>query len=214
MCTMLVGSQSENDVPKAEQPNGISKSVYTQDLSLPFNTAEPPRFGPMNLFGVDGYPRGHIKGPWTEEEDKQLVRLVAQYGAKRWSYIATFLSGRIGKQCRERYLNHLDPSLNKETWSPEEDQVIYRAHLMLGNQWAKIAKLLPGRTANALKNHWNSTLRHFAQEPASRSEPCGEGPCPNAGVVNSPKFQKRFRMDPAMLQPNKRLCARKYDPVE
>ena len=107
-------------------PQSLNKSRYHA------SSVEPPRFGPMNLFGVDGYPRGHIKGPWTEEEDKQLVRLVAQYGAKRWSYIATFLSGRIGKQCRERYLNHLDPSLNKETWSPEEDQVIYRAHLMLG----------------------------------------------------------------------------------
>ena len=52
----------------------------------------------------------------------------------------------------------------------------------VGSQWAKIAKLLPGRTANALKKHWNLTLRHFAQEPTSRSEPCGEGPCPNAGV--------------------------------
>ncbi|KAL9644251.1 hypothetical protein ABK040_005712 [Willaertia magna] len=100
----------------------------------------------------------HIKGSWTEEEDKKLLDLVQNHGAKRWSFIAQGLPGRVGKQCRERYLNHLDPKINKKAWTEEEDAVIVEMHEKHGNQWAKISRVLEGRTANAVKNHWNSTL--------------------------------------------------------
>jgi len=101
---------------------------------------------------------GLVKGPWTKEEDDQIVYCV-QHGITKWSEIALHISGRIGKQCRERWFNHLDPKIKREPWTDEEDKILVDAQRKLGNKWSKIAKLLPGRPENAVKNRWNSSVR-------------------------------------------------------
>ncbi|GIL86719.1 hypothetical protein Vretimale_19812 [Volvox reticuliferus] len=119
------------------------------------------------------YPLAKVKGGWTSVEDQILKRLVDEFGEGNWSVIARHLnaalgkpaeSGRIGKQCRERYNHHLRPDIKKDAWTEEEESLLVAAHLRFGNRWSDIAKVIKGRTENAVKNHWNATLRRKDNE--------------------------------------------------
>jgi hypothetical protein len=98
------------------------------------------------------------KGNWDKEEDEKIIELVAKHGPNNWSKIASELDGRIGKQCRERWYNHLSPEINKTPWSAEEEEFLIKTQSMIGNKWSAISKLLIGRTDNAVKNRFNSLM--------------------------------------------------------
>ena len=111
--------------------------------------------------GDDGDDAVHLKRrPWAAEEDEHLVLLVEEHGVKAWAKIAQFLHMRNGKQCRERYRNHLRPELCKGEWSVEEDTEIWNRVREVGTKWAAISELfMPTRTDNDIKNRWNSIIR-------------------------------------------------------
>mmetsp|Transcript_11792 Transcript_11792/g.17508 ORF Transcript_11792/g.17508 Transcript_11792/m.17508 type:complete len:234 (+) Transcript_11792:186-887(+) len=102
--------------------------------------------------------RKFTKGTWTKAEDQQLMEIVREMGPKRWSTIAEKLEGRIGKQCRERWYNHLDPTIKKTPWTEKEIDILIQEQKRLGNKWAEISKALEGRPNNQCKNQFNSIM--------------------------------------------------------
>ncbi|KAJ6861420.1 transcription factor MYB90-like [Populus alba x Populus x berolinensis] len=117
---------------------------------------------------------GVRKGAWTEEEDILLRKCVEKYGEGRWHEVPSRAGlNRCRKSCRMRWLNYLKPNIKRGQFSEDEVDLIIRLHKLLGNRWSLIAGRLPGRTANDVKNYWNTNLRKkvVSSTEEARTEP-------------------------------------------
>ena len=117
------------------------------------------------------------KGPWSAVEDRIVCEMVTTHGVGKikWSEIAAHLPGRLGKQIRERWLHHLDPNINKAKWTASEDATLIDAHRTLGNQWAEIAKRIPGRAGYTVRHRWHSAELNSKLSALSRASVSGPG---------------------------------------
>ncbi|PKI55354.1 hypothetical protein CRG98_024264 [Punica granatum] len=110
---------------------------------------------------------GWRKGPWTPEEDKLLSEYVNSHGEGKWSSVARSSGlNRSGKSCRLRWVNYLRPGLKRGQITPQEEGIIIELHALWGNKWSTIARYLPGRTDNEIKNYWRT---HFKKKPDKTS---------------------------------------------
>ncbi|KAF9927269.1 Transcription factor myb3r-5 [Linnemannia zychae] len=151
-----------------------------------------------------------IKGPWTPEEDRQLRTLVNELGAEKWVLIASRLGSRTGKQCRERWHNHLDPKIDKSPFTAKEDELIFKLFAQFGSKWAEMSKLMPGRPDNAIKNHFNTSMqrkrRRLSLQDPSELQMKEHGPSNSA--VSPPLASPTSATSPSITRHNR------FDPYE
>ncbi|CAM9384666.1 unnamed protein product, partial [Choristocarpus tenellus] len=110
----------------------------------------------------------HVRGPWSSEEDDHLRELVAHFGAKKWNFLAREFPGRTGKQCRERWHNHVDERVNKTEWTKAEDQMLCDYQQLMGNKWSEMSRIFNGRSENSIKNRFNSLCARGMASRTSR----------------------------------------------
>ncbi|MQL71773.1 hypothetical protein Taro_004110 [Colocasia esculenta] len=117
---------------------------------------------------------------WSQEEDDLLREQVGIHGTENWTCIAAQFKDRTGRQCRRRWYTYLNVECKKGGWSPEEDMILCEAQKIFGNRWTEIAKVVSGRTDNAVKNRFTT----LCKKRAKRDSMTKENLCPYAASDN------------------------------
>ena len=181
----IISEKTKNSLQKSE-PDERKKGKWTKDEDEVLERVVSS-YGQKNWKKVSEFVKGRtpiqclhrwtkilkpglIKGPWTIEQDRKLLDWVNKEGPCQWSQCAEFISGRSGKQCRERWFNTLNPKVKKGNWTAEEDFIIFDSYRQFGSLWTKISEKLSGRTENSIKNRFYSTLRRISSSKKNHIE--------------------------------------------
>ncbi|EAX85025.1 Myb-like DNA-binding domain containing protein [Trichomonas vaginalis G3] len=108
---------------------------------------------------------------FTQQEDDKLVRLVEEYGTKgNWKMISKKMHGRSPRQCMDRYVRFLDPSVNKDPWTPEEDKLLLELVPKLSPKWRQISLFFRRRNDIQCRNRYRKLCYELSKEKPKLEE--------------------------------------------
>ncbi|XP_016445811.1 uncharacterized protein LOC107771000 [Nicotiana tabacum] len=137
------------------------------------------------------------KGAWSPEEDQKLKSYIMRYGIWNWSHMPRFAGlSRSGKSCRLRWMNYLRPDVKRGPFSVEERETVIKMYQELGNRWSEIARRLPGRTDNEVKNFFHTHLKkHFGLKYDAPLKSTTNGARSNKRVLKKTKGNERTNVE-------------------